>query len=170
MKKFEIRLLSEKFYEKYSKSIFSEIMDKGENRPYLVLLVKIKNQTFGLPFRSNIKHKYAFMIKNSRGLKEGIDFSKAVILQKDDIGRNARLKSGNLKEVQKHIDLIIKMFKNYLNKYIEACKTLKRNEYQERIFKMSTLQYFVNMTPELYKDIVEGINTPSSELSKIDYK
>ena len=74
MKKFEIRLLSEKFYEKYSKSIFSEIMDKGESRPYLVLLIEINNKTFGLPFRSNINHKYAFMIKNNRGLKEGIDF------------------------------------------------------------------------------------------------
>ena len=166
MKKFEIRLLSEKFYEKYSKSIFSEIMDKGESRPYLVLLIEINNKTFGLPFRSNINHKYAFMIKNNRGLKEGIDFSKAVVLEKEDIGRNARLKSGNLKEVQKHIDLIIAMFKKYLNQFIEVSKLPKRNVYQERTFNMSTLKYFVGMSPELYKSIDEGVKTPTSELKE----
>ena len=164
MKKFEIRLLSEVFYKKYSKSIFSEIMDKGENRPYLVLLLKIKTKTFGLPFRSNVTHKYCFKIKNNRGLKEGIDFSKAVILEAEDIGRNAHLKSGNLKEVRKHIDLIIRKFENYLNEFEIVSKLPKRNVYQERTFNMSTLKYFINMTPELYKTIQEGVDTPTSEL------
>ena len=170
MKKFEIRLLSDAFYQKYSKSIFSEIMDKGDNRPYLVLLINIKDKTFGIPFRSNVTHKFAFKIKNDRGLKEGLDFSKAVVLDPEDIGKNAHLKSGNLKEVRKHIDLIIQKFKKYLDNFEIISKLSKRNVYQERTYNMSTLKYFINMTPELYKSICEGIKEPSSELAEYDIR
>ena len=143
MEKFEIKLLSEEFYKRYSLSKYPEIMDKGEIRPYLVLLVEIDDKTFGLPFRSNISHKYAFMIKNDRKAKEGVDFSKAVVLNPEDIGRNAHLKPGTYNEISKHIDLIIEMFKKYLDKFNKIALKEKRNIAEKRLYQMSTLKYFL---------------------------
>ncbi len=49
MKNFELRRLSEKFYQDYPQSLYKEIATKN-NRPYIVFLVKIENNIFGLPF------------------------------------------------------------------------------------------------------------------------
>lgn len=51
MKKYEIKLLSKKFYEYYSSNDFKEILLK-ENRPYLILLIKIQKYDFAIPFRN----------------------------------------------------------------------------------------------------------------------
>jgi protein AbiQ len=52
--------LSNQFYQQYNSSNCPEI-EKKQNRPYIMLLVKIEDLTFAIPFRSNIRHKYAFM-------------------------------------------------------------------------------------------------------------
>ena len=144
MEKFEVNILSETFYDKYSSDLYPEIMDKGEKRPYLILLVEIDGKTFGLPFRSNINHKYAFMIKNERNLNEGVDFSKALVLNQEDIGRKAHLKPGTYREICTHIDLIIEMFKKYLEKFNKIAHKEIRNIVEERIYEMSTLKYFLD--------------------------
>lgn len=36
-----------------------------EDRPFLVLLIKIKDLTFAIPFRSNVRHNYCYKFKNS---------------------------------------------------------------------------------------------------------
>ena len=54
-KEYEIKQLSEKFYLDYDKLNFPEILHKGD-RPYVVFVVKVNDNTFAVPFRTNITH------------------------------------------------------------------------------------------------------------------
>ena len=82
MKIYEIKLLSEQFYNDYNISNYPEMEDK-QSRPFLVLLVKIDDNTFAIPFRTNIKHKYCYKFTNtnrSTNTYTALDYSKAVIV------------------------------------------------------------------------------------------
>lgn len=54
-KKYELKYLSEEFYKKYNSVDYPEI-EKKKERPYMVMLIKIENNTFAIPFRTNVKH------------------------------------------------------------------------------------------------------------------
>ena len=43
----ELRYLSSLFYQKYNNC--SEIMSKGETRPYIILIIEIENNKFAIP-------------------------------------------------------------------------------------------------------------------------
>ena len=79
--------LSTKFYQQYNSSNYPEIEQKID-RPYVMLIVKIDNLTFAIPFRSHIKHQYAFMTDKINAC--GIDYSKAVIVLYPDYIDNSR--------------------------------------------------------------------------------
>lgn len=85
MKK-ELVFLSKKFYEDHPLAEYAEFERKA-NRPYIVLLVKIEDRVWGIPFRSHIAHEYAFW--TDREKRCGIDYSKAVVIDKEEyvIGR-----------------------------------------------------------------------------------
>ena len=104
-------------YKKYPKEKFPEILQKGETRPYLVLLITIEGKKYAIPFRSNVSHKYCFTIKNERGLKEAIDYTKALVVEDNDVGRPAHLRSGTIPQIDNHIDVIERDFKKFLNLY-----------------------------------------------------
>lgn len=57
MKIYEIRLLSNEFYTDFTLSMYPEMEDK-QCRPFLVLIIKIEDNKFAIPFRTNVKHKY----------------------------------------------------------------------------------------------------------------
>ncbi|MCQ2815329.1 MAG: hypothetical protein MJ227_03490 [Bacilli bacterium] len=142
MKEYKICLLSDEFYEKYPTDIFSEILQKGETRPYLVLLLKIDGKQYAIPFRSNINHKYCFKIVNNRGLKEGLDYTKTLVVEEKDVGRSAHLRSGTIPQVDEHIDVIIRDFKKFIELYKKIKSGEKRGKTEEYIYSMTTLKYF----------------------------
>ena len=61
-KRYQIYKLSKKFYSKYDKKNYPEIERKND-RPYVVILVKIKDNIFAIPFRTNIKHNACYKFK-----------------------------------------------------------------------------------------------------------
>ena len=139
---YQICILSKEFYSKFPLEKFPEILHKGESRPYLVLLVKIDELNFAIPFRSNINHKYCFKIFNNRNLKEGLDYTKAVVVEQEDIGGTAHLRPDTLPQVDQYIDIILRDFGNFLAKYKEISKKEQLNQTEQTIMNNCTLKYF----------------------------
>ena len=73
--------LSKKFYDDYRHELYPEIECK-ENRSYVLLLIKIDNLEYAIPFRSHIKHNYAFFT-NKENLC-GIDYTKSIVITNKD--------------------------------------------------------------------------------------
>ena len=93
-KLYELNYLSKDFYDKYNAIEYPEIEHKTQ-RPYIVLLIKIDDNTFGLPLRTNIRHgncyKFQYSSRPTNSIT-GIDFSKAVIVNNSNyIGDTAEM-------------------------------------------------------------------------------
>ncbi len=130
--------LSQEFYNDYANC--SEIEQK-QNRPYIMLIVKIDNLTFALPLRSNIKHKYAYFSDKENHC--GIDFSKAVVISKQeyiDTNKKPHIRENEFKALENKDYLIALKFKNYLEDYKNAYKVNAKRLNQK--FAYCTLQYF----------------------------
>ena len=138
MQKINIMKLSNKFYNKYRK--YKEILMK-KDRPYLILIIKIKGINYAIPFRSNINHKYRYKLSDTGGL----DFLKCIpILDNSYLEATTyKIKKGEFNKLNSEYKLVAKNFEKFVYKYIEAVhKPNKRNEY---IRLYSTLQYFHNI-------------------------
>ena len=131
--------LTDKFYEDYSHCF--EIEQK-RFRPYIMLLVKIDEQTFALPLRSHIKHKYAFFTDKENCC--GIDYSKAVVITNDSLYvdkiNKPTIRDNEHKALLGKEYIITKEFKKYLADYKKAIKA-KANRINTK-YKFCTLQYF----------------------------
>lgn len=81
-KDYQLNYLSSEFFEKYNAIDYPEIENK-ESRPYMVVLMKIENNTFAVPFRTNVSHNNCYKFKTSTRPTDsvtGIDYTKAVIV------------------------------------------------------------------------------------------
>ena len=129
-------LLSDKFYRDYSGC--EEILQK-DSRPYMCLAVSINGETFAIPFRHHIQHKYAFFTKPRCGL----DYSKAVVISSEEYISSVSPRIDQMEfNAVKGKDARIQ---NGMEKYIKLYNTAKR--YKETFFyynilKCSSLQYF----------------------------
>lgn len=143
-KKYKLNYLSPEFFQKYGSEKYPEIENK-ENRPYMVLLVKIDHNTFAIPFRTNIKHNNCYKFRNSTRQTDsitGLDYSKAVIVNDSSyIGEAARVNDAEYIELDANYYIIEKRFTTYVRGYVKyANKAL--NEYQTLKYRYTTLQYF----------------------------
>ena len=141
---FKIKYLSEKFYLDYPIDKFPELELKGD-RPYVIFVVKIKNHTFGIPFRTNIKHNYCYKFKKSGKKTDsvtGLDFSKAVVVDNEEyIGTDAVVDKLEFNELSSKIIFIKKKFENYFNNYLKYLKNPEDNNISKK-YKYTTLIYF----------------------------
>lgn len=143
-KKYEIKYLTKEFYLHYDEANFPEILHK-EDRPYFVFVIKIKNNTFAVPFRTNISHNQSYKFKNSNKATKshtGLDFSKSVIVNEDKyIGTLTKIDSKEYVELENRVEFIIKKFTVYIKNYIKYVKanntTMLNIKYQ-----YSSLKYF----------------------------
>ena len=142
MKKYKVCILKQEFYHKYPADIYPEILQKGENRHYLVLLLRVNGRLYAIPFRSNIKHKFCFKIRNNRGLQEGLDYTKALMLEEEDIDREAHLRPNTLPQIDQNINLIIRDFTDFLSLYKRIRSGEKAGVTESNILSMTTLKYF----------------------------
>ncbi|MBD5477351.1 MAG: hypothetical protein HDR18_12390 [Lachnospiraceae bacterium] len=143
-KKYKLNYLSAEFYKQYSTDRYPEIENK-ENRPYMVLLIKVDSNTFAIPFRTNVKHNNCYKFQNSTRPTEsvtGLDYSKAVVINDSIfIGKAARINDDEYTELDMNYHIIIKRFTTYVRGYIKYAEgTL--NEYQRFKYRYTTLQYF----------------------------
>ena len=143
---YELNYLSDEFYLKYNQSTYPEIEHK-KTRPYMVLLIKIDDNTFAIPFRTNVKHKYCYKFKHSgreSSAVTGLDFTKAVIVNKAKyIGHPATIDNKEFVELNNKYYFIISRFRNYLAGYSDYVNG-KCNEFEAKKYRYSTLKYFHN--------------------------
>ena len=141
---FTLNKLSADFYRDYNPLDYPEIECK-QDRPYLVMIVKIENNTFALPFRTNIKHNSCYKFKNTTrktNSSTGIDFSKAVIVNYPNyIGDTTMIDNKEYVELSNKYYFIINKFKSYLNSYIKFCQK-DGNQYLQKRYQYTTLKYF----------------------------
>ncbi len=114
----KIRLLTNEAYDRIISQI-DEVLEK-RNRGYGVLPVKIKDVTFAIPFRSNMRHKHGFKTIFHNGKWNGLDYSKAIIIEDSDLQNGSfKLRSQDeYKKVIKNKDKIKAQFEKYVTDYI----------------------------------------------------
>ncbi len=141
---FSIKYLSESFCRTHSTEEFPELELKS-CRPYVVYLVKIRDNTFAIPFRSNIRHSYCYKFKTSTRATDsstGLDYTKAVIVNSaDDIGDNAHINDREFLELDKMYYHIFRQFEAYVNSYYKFTEN-KLNDIEAKAYRFSTLKYF----------------------------
>ena len=153
MSKAAVYSLSQEFYSKYTKPPYNEILDKPA-RPYCCIVVDCgRDYLICIPYRSNIKHKYAYMFRNSERSKRtnsGLDYSKIVIISKNDqhtfLSSNAVVDRDEYTETFRNINTIISDAAQYVDDFVahnNGTKALHIREYERR-YKLSTLKYFSN--------------------------
>lgn len=137
--------LTKEFYEDHSEPSFREIEHKVE-RPYIVLLVKIEDKVWGLPFRSHIRHEHAFWTDKPN--RCGIDYSKAVMITDQkyiDKSLTPHLRQNEFEAIRGQEFNIYKGFLSYINKYRKAKKS--GHPRYRNLLEFSTLQNY----PELFE-------------------
>ncbi len=141
---FELRKLSQHFYVDFPHELYPEVEAKP-SRPYVVLLVRIRGIIFGIPLRTNIRHRYCYRFRTSDRKTDsstGLDFTKAVVLlEKRYLGPETTINKKEFIELQDKAYFIVKQFKKYVDDYIEYKKN-GANNYVSQRYRYSTLHYF----------------------------
>ena len=111
----------------------------------MVFLVEMDNNTFAIPFRTNIRHNACYKFKNSNRDSDsvtGLDYTKAVIVNDYEyIGEDATIDDKEYLELNGKYFYIIKQFKSYVNDYYEYISG-NVNEYKAKKYRYTTLKYF----------------------------
>ncbi|MBE6935609.1 MAG: hypothetical protein E7458_03810 [Ruminococcaceae bacterium] len=146
----DIYNLSSRFYQDYPHAAYPEIVVK-KDRPYSCLLIEYMDDLFiCIPFRSHVRHRYAYHFKTSVRSKQsrsGLDYSKMVLIQNTeylDIQTPAVVDQDEYKEVMQNLPRIVKEAYAYLSDYkddLRGVRKLHPKEWQRR-YAMSTLPYF----------------------------
>lgn len=141
---YSLNRLSAEFYKDYDLVGYPE-MENKQNRPYMVLVVKIEKNIFALPLRTNIRHNYGYKFKTSdreTASCTGIDYTKAVIINDQKyIGEAASINDKEYVEIDRNAHRIIAGFRRYLNGYIRLQKN-GGTPYDQKRYRYSTLKYF----------------------------
>lgn len=140
-KKKRFVFLSKKFYESYPLSKYPEIEQK-ENRPYIQVCVEIDGVQYAISLRSDVHHPHVFWTDKANAC--GVDFSKAVVIKKDDYidsVKEPHLRQNEFDALRgKDYKIKTKMAK-YIADYKKAKKDLSK-PINQTLVKYSTLQYF----------------------------
>ena len=147
---FDLYLLSLKFVQDYASSTYPELMYK-QGRPYTCLVIDSHDDYFiCVPFRSNIRHKNAFMFKGtarSRVSRSGLDYSKIVLIKNLDYidsVTKAIVDQDEYNEMMANLPTITQEVLEYVDTYIShvnKTSVLHQREYLRR-YQYSTLPYF----------------------------
>jgi ribosomal protein S8 len=104
-----------------------------------VFLIKIEKNTFAIPFRTHINHRFSFLTVPAE--KKGIDFSKAVVIYKSSYIDNTRKAIINRQERKVIMKDEVKII-NKFSKYVRDYKSLIQKGERRFYYAFSTLQYF----------------------------
>ena len=125
---YQVLHLSNLFYSDYPNPPYGEILTKNK-RSYNCLLIQSHYGYFiCIPYRSQISHKYAFMFRKSvrsRTHKSGLDYTKIVIITKNDYLD----------------DSIALVDQDEYVQYIKGMSQLSNEEFKRR-YQFSPLKYF----------------------------
>ncbi len=152
VKDFDICIIKKEFFSfienKNGLDKTSEINTK-ESRIYLCLLMNINNNTFLIPFESEVPQTEALLQNSLYALpsetrpKAGLNFEKLLIINDHsylNIIPNPQIANSQKKEIENNQQAIKNKLEKYVSKYIKACN--KKREHREYIFRFSTLHLF----------------------------
>lgn len=118
-----------------------EKLDKGESRPYYCKVEITDQYSAFIPFRSNIKHSHCF--KTSKQEDKGLDFTKSIIINKEDeihwIKQVTAIENKQWKKIQNSQKKIKFLYLNYIHKYK---KHIQKQDFENSIVKFSTLKNY----------------------------
>ena len=140
----ELRYLSQLFYQKYKDC--SEILSKGETRPYIIIVIEIDKLKFAIPIRTNL-HGTKDCYESNPKTNSGLDYTKSVVITRDDYIDMTRFPEIEHKEYnyikfkEREIKLAFTKFVDeYKKDYIRHTKNAKIPVNPR--FQYCTLQYF----------------------------
>lgn len=122
-------------------------------RPYAMVIVKIKNNQFAIPFRHNInRHEHSYFYptieapdKDGILRQGGLDYTKAIIIKSEDIWKHATIDTKEFNLIKSKDKVIAHQFELFINEYLNIIVRKSNNTNHPRdyfILKTSTLQYY----------------------------
>ncbi len=131
--------LNSNFYNKY---LDKEEILKKQNRSYVIFIVNINNIDWAIPFRSNIRHKYAYMTDKINN--NGIDYTKAVVIDinTDIDSQNVQIRQIEFNKLKGKEHVVKKEFQNFLKRFEKAINKPEIKEYK-KLLTYSSLVYFL---------------------------
>ncbi len=139
----DIRPLKQDFYNQL---IIGKPQVLQKNRGYGVVSITINDLIYAIPLRSNLNHTNGFktisMEIEGQIVWNGLDYSKALIVESDNIGTtsfNTRHQE-EFDKIQENKDKIKSEFEKYVSNYIKCVE--RGTSSTDRRFKFTTLQYF----------------------------
>lgn len=141
----DIKKLSPEFYAENEHLL--EVLDKNRNtnkweqhkqRGYGLAIISINDLRFGIPIRTTIHRANKHCFKTIG--ESGLDYTKAVLLEKDTYVSNQtfKVKTEEFTKIKEHEHFIQQRFEKYVNAYITAHQ---KNDTRiiNREFRFSTL-------------------------------
>jgi protein AbiQ len=120
--------------------------DAGKIRGYGVVVIEVNELTFAIPLRSNITHSASYITANNqnRGIKKGLDFSKALLIHSPTYISNEQygIDKDEYKKLQNKERHITHKFGKYVEKYIKATKNSDGNILRSPEYIYTTLQNY----------------------------
>ena len=163
----EIYSLSAQFFTDYPHNQYPEIAVKM-GRPYSCLLIEYLDDLFiCIPFRSHVRHPYAYHFKTSARSKQsqsGLDYTKSVLLKNNDYldtTTPAIVDQDEYKEAMVNLPRIVQEVFDYIEDYkndLNGVKKLHPREWQRR-YGRSTLPYFDHFLRDAKGQTKEGAKT-----------
>jgi protein AbiQ len=141
----ELRKLENLFYEENAHLV--EVMDKSagkwnddKTRGYGIVVIEAGELRFGIPLRSGIRQEHAFITVAGTG--KGLDYSKAVLLLKDEYISEIAFKipDAEFVRIKEKSHRITLEFTKYVKHYKKGVANADRNVL--RPYKFSTLQNY----------------------------
>ena len=137
----DLVFLTDKFYEDYASCVEIE---RKPLRPHLCVALLVNDNLCCIPFRSNIRHKYA--IWTDKENKCGLDFSKAVVITDErkyiDRSKRAYLRPNEYTVFKTITDRDVEdAMTRYLKQYRRA-KAAPQAPHNKAFLKYSCNQYF----------------------------
>lgn len=148
----QLKKLDQSFYDENTH--LKEVLDlkdgvwiEGKTRGYGIVLIELNELTFGIPVRSNIRHKASYITDRSSQLGihgKGLDYSKALLLTKPEYISPLPFKINTRQhELLKDKAIFIsKSFEKYVTKYVDAIRKADSNVLTSNVYRYTTLQNY----------------------------
>ena len=138
----QLRSLSDQFYA--DNKGLQEALDSsndGKVRGYGIVVVDLNGLMFGIPLRSNLNHKFGFISERSEGTKKGLDYTKALLIQKEEyVSRAYKIPTTEFTHLNDNKEKIQEYFKKFITRYIDAHN--KNDTNILRNYRYSTLKNY----------------------------
>lgn len=138
----QLRTLTDQFYA--DNKGLQEALDgsnDGKVRGYGIVVIDLNGLVFGIPLRSHLNHKFGFVSERSEGVKKGLDYTKALLIKKEEyVSRAYKIPTPEFTHINDKKEKIQEDFNKFVNRYIEA--NVKKDENILRNYRYSTLKNY----------------------------